>query len=137
MSDVLALKERLGVTLNDIVLAACSGAMRSYLTEHDRETHPSLVAVVPVSVRAESEQGTLGNRLSAMFVPLASDRAQPLDRLETVAAACDCAKAQERQSAMAPWLRPCQRRFPRPWLDRRCGLAPSSEQCAGCGRGTW
>lgn len=96
LSEVLALKERLGVTLNDVVLAACSGAMRSYLTEHDRETHPPLVAVVPVSVRAESEQGTLGNRLSAMFVPLASDRAQPLDRLETVAAACAAAKAQER-----------------------------------------
>jgi len=96
LSEVLALKGRLGVTLNDVVLAACSGAMRSYLTEHDRETHPSLVAVVPVSVRAESEQGTMGNRLSAMFVPLASDRAQPLDRLETVAAACAAAKAQER-----------------------------------------
>ena len=96
LSEVLALKERLGVTLNDVVLAACSGAMRSYLTEHDRQTHPPLVAVVPVSVRAQSEQGTLGNRLSAMFVPLASDRAQPLDRLETVAAACAAAKAQER-----------------------------------------
>jgi WS/DGAT/MGAT family acyltransferase len=96
LNEVLALKERLGVTLNDVVLAACSGAMRSYLTDHDRETNPSLVAVVPVSVRAASEQRSLGNRLSAMFVSLASDRAQPLDRLETVAAACDAAKDQER-----------------------------------------
>jgi hypothetical protein len=37
----------------------------------------------------------MGNRLSAMFVSLGSDRTQPLDRLETVAAACDSAKVQE------------------------------------------
>jgi diacylglycerol O-acyltransferase / wax synthase len=96
LSEVLALKERLGVTLNDIVLAACSGAMRAYLASHDRETTPPLVAVVPVSVRAASDQGTLGNRLSAMFVPLATDRADRRDRLDTMAAACDSAKAQER-----------------------------------------
>jgi diacylglycerol O-acyltransferase len=96
LGEVLALKERLGITLNDIVLAACSGAMRNYLAEHDQKTTPPLVAVVPVSVRADSEQSALGNRLSAMFVPLATDRADRWERLETMVAACDSAKAQER-----------------------------------------
>jgi diacylglycerol O-acyltransferase len=96
LSEVLALKDKLGVTVNDVVLAACSGAMRTYLSDHDQETSPPLVAVVPVSVRAESEQGSMGNRLSAMFVSLASDREHPLDRLDTVVAACDLAKIQER-----------------------------------------
>jgi diacylglycerol O-acyltransferase len=96
LGPLLALKNRLGVTLNDVVLAACSGALRSYLRAHDRETTESLVAVVPVSVRARSEKGAMGNRLSAMFVSLGSDRARPLDRLEAVTAACDAAKLQER-----------------------------------------
>jgi diacylglycerol O-acyltransferase len=96
LGQVLALKDRLGFSLNDIVLAACSGAMRGYLSAHDRETTPPLVAVVPVSVRADSERGAMGNRLSAMFVPLATDRADPRDRLDAVAAACVSAKAQER-----------------------------------------
>jgi diacylglycerol O-acyltransferase / wax synthase len=96
LNDVLALKERLGVTLNDVVLAVCSGALRTYLSDHGRETDNPLVAVVPVSVRSESEHDSLGNRLSAMFVPLANHRAQPLDRLRTVAAASDDAKVQER-----------------------------------------
>jgi diacylglycerol O-acyltransferase len=96
LGEILALKDRLGLTLNDIVLAACSGALRTYLAAHDRETTPPLVAVVPVSVRADAERGAIGNRLSAMFVPLATDRADRWDRLETVVAACDSAKAQER-----------------------------------------
>ena len=96
LHEVLALKDRRGVTLNDIVLAACSGAMRTYLSAHHRETTSSLVAVVPVSVRADSERESLGNRLSAMFVPLSTNREDRVDRLDAVAAACKSAKAQER-----------------------------------------
>ncbi|MGP0032175.1 MAG: wax ester/triacylglycerol synthase family O-acyltransferase [Acidimicrobiales bacterium] len=96
LGDVDALKERFDVTLNDVVLAMCSGALRTYLAEHDQETSDSLVAVVPISVRRQSEQDALGNRLSAMFVPLASDRGQPLERLDAVADASASAKAQER-----------------------------------------
>jgi diacylglycerol O-acyltransferase len=96
LDEILALKDRMDVTLNDVVLAACSGAMRTYLSDHGCENAHSLVAVVPVSVRTDGEHDALGNRLSAMFVPLASDREQPLDRLQSVAAACDSAKVQER-----------------------------------------
>jgi WS/DGAT/MGAT family acyltransferase len=96
LTDVLALKDHLGVTLNDVVLAACSGAMRSYLSDHDQETTESLVAVVPVSLRHDSEGDALGNRLSAMFIPLGSDQEEPLDRLDSVVTACDSAKVQER-----------------------------------------
>jgi WS/DGAT/MGAT family acyltransferase len=96
LNEMLELKDRMGVTLNDVVLAACSGAMRTYLSDHDRENTDPMVAVVPVSVRAQSEQRALGNRLSAMFVPLASNRERPLERLHSVAVACGAAKDQER-----------------------------------------
>ena len=95
LRDVVDLKERFGVTLNDVVLAMCSGALRAYLSERHEETASSLIAVVPVSARPQAEQDALGNRLSAMFVPLASDREAPLDRLVAVADACASAKAQE------------------------------------------
>jgi diacylglycerol O-acyltransferase / wax synthase len=96
MEDVRTLRDYFGVTVNDVVLAACSGALRSYFFAHDSENSSPLVAVVPVSIRNHSEHDTMGNRLSAMFVPLASDREQPMDRLRTIAASSSSAKAQER-----------------------------------------
>ena len=67
-----ALKERFGSTLNDVVLAVCSGALRTHLVAHDQDAENPLVAVVPVSVRGDG-QARLGNQLSAMFVPLSND----------------------------------------------------------------
>jgi WS/DGAT/MGAT family acyltransferase len=97
LDDVLRLKEHLGVTINDIVLAVCSGALRTYLSTHDRATAVPMVAVVPVSVRGQSESDAMGNRLSAMFVPLATDQDRPLDRLSAVVGASASAKRQERE----------------------------------------
>jgi WS/DGAT/MGAT family acyltransferase len=96
LAQVQELRDRLGLTVNDVVLAACAGALRTYLSEHDMETSDPLVAVVPVSVRGHSEYDALGNQLSAMFVPLPNDLARPLDRLRGVVAASKLAKAQER-----------------------------------------
>ncbi|HEY2214164.1 MAG TPA: wax ester/triacylglycerol synthase family O-acyltransferase [Acidimicrobiales bacterium] len=95
LSEVRQLKEQAGVTLNDVVLAACSGALRNYLGGHASSCVDPLVAVVPVSVRALNEGDAMGNRLSAMFVGLASNRPEPLDRLHGVAESCRSAKAQE------------------------------------------
>jgi len=94
MADVMALKERFGSTVNDVVLAVCSGALRTHLSAQGREVGSPLVAVVPVSVRSE-EGDDAGNRLSAMFVPLANDRCTPLERLRAVTAASASCKGQE------------------------------------------
>lgn len=102
LRQVRDLKERFGVTINDVILAVCSGALRAHLAGHDylagadQEAGSPLVAVIPVSVRSDSPDDDLGNRLSAMFVPLANDLEEPLDRLHSIAAACASAKAQER-----------------------------------------
>jgi WS/DGAT/MGAT family acyltransferase len=68
-----------GVTINDVVLAICAGGLRRYLTEKDELPAKPLVAMAPISVRGE-EEGT-GNQVSAMLVSLATDIANPLDRL--------------------------------------------------------
>jgi diacylglycerol O-acyltransferase len=108
LGEVRALKERFGVTINDVVLAVCSGALRTHLAAHDalagheQDAGNPLVAVVPISVRSDSPDDDLGNRLSAMFVPLANDLSEPLDRLRSIAAASATAKAQERAVGFGP-----------------------------------
>jgi WS/DGAT/MGAT family acyltransferase len=103
MAKVRALKTRFGSTINDVVLAVCSGALRSHLVAHDQDVESPLVAVVPVSVRAKTDGGeALGNHLSAMFVPLSNDKKTPLERLRTVTAASASCKGQERAVGYGP-----------------------------------
>ena len=101
MAEVRTLKDRYGSTINDVVLAVCSGALRTHLALHDQDTDSPLVAVVPVSVRAEGGEAA-GNQLSAMFVPLANDRLTPLERLRTVTASSASCKGQERAVGFGP-----------------------------------
>jgi WS/DGAT/MGAT family acyltransferase len=104
LRPVRDLKERFGVTINDVILAVCSGALRTHLAEHEHlaGSDDPLVAVVPISVRSDSPDDDLGNRLSAMFVPLANDLSEPLDRLRSIAQASATAKAQERAIGYGP-----------------------------------
>jgi diacylglycerol O-acyltransferase / wax synthase len=102
LRQVKDLRARYEVTVNDVVMATCSGALRTHLANHHQETDTPLVAVVPVSVRGKPEEEALGNRLSAMFVPLSNDRAAPLERLEVIAAASKATKAQERAVGYGP-----------------------------------
>ena len=76
-----------------MVLALVSGALRRYLI--DRSTLPKdpLVGMCPVSVRTEDEQGRPDNRVSAMFVHMRTDIADPARRLRAIARATKGAKA--------------------------------------------
>jgi len=73
-----------GSTVNDVILTVCSGAMRAYLDHHGELPEESLVAMAPISVRGEAEQGTAGNQISVMFVTLFTQLADPLERLERI-----------------------------------------------------
>lgn len=66
-----AIKDALGGTLNDVVLASVSLALGRYLRGQGLDTRGlELKAMVPVSVRADSQRGALGNRVAAMWAPL-------------------------------------------------------------------
>jgi diacylglycerol O-acyltransferase len=66
-----AIKNGLGGTLNDAVLAAVTLALGAYLRRAGAETEGLVLkAMVPVSVRVDAERGALGNRVAAMYVPL-------------------------------------------------------------------
>ncbi len=101
LGQVRTLKDRFGSTINDVVLAVCSGALRTHLMANGQESDEPLVAIVPVSVRNE-ENEVAGNQLSAMFVPLSNDRQTPLERLRAVTEASGSAKGQERGVGFGP-----------------------------------
>jgi WS/DGAT/MGAT family acyltransferase len=73
-----------GVTVNDVVLALCGGALRRYLEGKADLPSKPLVALAPISIRKEDERGTMGNQVSAMLVRLATDEADPLRRLRLI-----------------------------------------------------
>ena len=65
------IKDELGGTVNDVVLAAVSLALGRYLRRHAYPTEGLVLrALVPVSVRADAEHGALGNRVAAIYAPL-------------------------------------------------------------------
>ncbi len=83
-----AIKEALGGTVNDVVLASVTGALRAHMRANGHDTSEvELKAMVPMSVRAEAERGALGNRVSAMYTPLPVYADDPLERLAIVGAA--------------------------------------------------
>jgi diacylglycerol O-acyltransferase / wax synthase len=81
LERVKAIKNELGITVNDVVVAICASALRKWLLEHDELPDEPLVAMVPVSVRTQEQMGTFGNRVSAMFVPIPTDEPDPRQRL--------------------------------------------------------
>jgi WS/DGAT/MGAT family acyltransferase len=85
LDDVKTVKNAVGCTVNDVVLGLMGGALRRYLEKHDAFTPDApLIAVCPVSVRAEEEKGQMNNKVSAMFTSLATDVDDPVERLRTI-----------------------------------------------------
>lgn len=76
-----------GATVNDVALTVLGGALHRYLADAGEPPSASLRAMVPISVRTESQKADLGNQVSAMTVTLASDVPDPLHRLAAVTAA--------------------------------------------------
>ncbi|MGA9869773.1 MAG: wax ester/triacylglycerol synthase family O-acyltransferase [Rhodococcus sp. (in: high G+C Gram-positive bacteria)] len=74
----------LDVTLNDIVLAMCSGALRAYLIDQEALPDSPLIAMVPVSLRKPGEDKGPGNAVSTILCNLGTHHADPLDRLGSI-----------------------------------------------------
>lgn len=83
MPEVLQLKEARGATVNDVVVALCAGALRTWLTAKAELPKERLLAMVPVSVRTASERATFGNKVGTMVVPLPTDEADPVTRIRS------------------------------------------------------
>jgi WS/DGAT/MGAT family acyltransferase len=96
LDDVKQVKNALGGTVNDVVLALCAGALRQYLNDNGERPDKPLVGMVPVSVRTEDQKGAMGNRVSSMLVSLATDIDDPVERLHAISEGTKHAKDQEK-----------------------------------------
>jgi len=83
MADVKRLKDAHGVSVNDVVLALCGTALRDYLRDRGELPDAPLTTGVPVSTRSDGDD-TLDNQITTMFVSLATDVEDPVERLQSV-----------------------------------------------------
>jgi diacylglycerol O-acyltransferase / wax synthase len=81
LGNIKALKDATGCTVNDVVMAICTGALREYLLRHDALPDQPLRAMVPVSIRTGLEEDPWTNRVGAIIADLPTHLADPLDRL--------------------------------------------------------
>ncbi|OBB70580.1 wax ester/triacylglycerol synthase family O-acyltransferase [Mycobacterium sp. 852014-52144_SCH5372336] len=85
LERIQKVKSAAGVTVNDVVLAMCAGALREYLADEDALPDTPLVAMVPVNLRTEKDAEGGGNLVGAILCNLATDLEDPVQRLEAIA----------------------------------------------------
>jgi diacylglycerol O-acyltransferase len=102
LADYKEVKDELGGTVNDVVLSVVSGALARWLGSRGVRTEGvEMRALVPVSVRTQQDQGSLGNRLAAMRAPLPVYIRDPLARLRFVKKAMDGLKESKQAEGAA------------------------------------
>jgi diacylglycerol O-acyltransferase len=86
LDDYKKVRKQSGGTVNDVVLATVAGAIRGWMLSRGEPVNPATVirAMVPVSVRGDSESGQLGNRVSSYLVDLPVGESNPIVRLSQV-----------------------------------------------------
>ena len=89
-----AIKDSLGGTLNDVVLAAVTLALGRYLRDRGENTEGLVLkAMVPVSVRTKEQRGALGNQVAAMWAPLPVGIENPAECLRKIATSMEDLKS--------------------------------------------
>jgi len=95
LDSVKAVKNAFGVSVNDVVMAMCAGALRRWLADHESLPDTPLIAMIPVSVRDPASKAAMGNKVSAMLATLPTNLADAAERVQVVHAATKIAKAQQ------------------------------------------
>jgi diacylglycerol O-acyltransferase / wax synthase len=100
MADVKAIGKSVGGSLNDAVLGIVSGGLRAFLSAHDELPKKSLICAMPVSLRTEAHTNAanIENQSSMVLTSLATDIADPLQRLNAIIEGT--ARAKELSAAM-------------------------------------
>jgi WS/DGAT/MGAT family acyltransferase len=100
-SDIRAIRNVYGGTLNDVVLTVTTEAAARYLEAHGEYVRDqSLRLMCPVNVRREDERGALGNRVSALFPTLPAWSMKPVERLQAVREEMNRLKANQEAQAL-------------------------------------
>lgn len=88
---IKAVAKALDGTINDVVMAMCASALRTYLSSHHALPDQPLVAIVPVSVRPKGEGGT-GNAIGFLLCSLATNLGDPAERYARIQESMRCGK---------------------------------------------
>ena len=83
IDEIRAVRRRFRVTPNDVLLAACAGALRRF-AQRRGEPPQRLKTMVPADVRSSDDASATGNRISFVFVELPCDEPDPVERLLAV-----------------------------------------------------
>jgi len=135
LDDVKTVKNAHGVTVNDVIVSICAGAVRRYLSEHDDLPAEPLVAQIPVSVRTQEEIGTYGNKIMLMAAPLFTDEPDPVVRLQKTHAALGDMK--ERHKALPASLLADANHFVPPAIFSRAARLTFGIATSGAGHPVW
>ncbi|HJW11671.1 MAG TPA: WS/DGAT domain-containing protein, partial [Albitalea sp.] len=101
ISDVKAIGAASGAKVNDVLVAAMTGALRHYLQQRGVDVaHTTVRAMVPVDLRPPERVGALGNEFGLVILDLAVARATPAQRLATTKARMDALKRSPEAVAM-------------------------------------
>jgi diacylglycerol O-acyltransferase / wax synthase len=123
------------VTVNDVVVSICAGAVRRWLIEHGELPAEPLVAQIPVSVRSTEQVGTYGNQIMLMSAPLFTDEADPVGRLRVTHDAMGDMKA--RFKALPAGLLQDANHFIPPAVFSRAAQVTFRLSTSGAGRPNW
>ncbi|MGQ0801000.1 MAG: wax ester/triacylglycerol synthase family O-acyltransferase [Pseudomarimonas sp.] len=85
LPEIKRVAKHFGASLNDVVMALCAGALRAHLLKSGELPDEPLIAAMPVSLRAPGVEG--GNEVSMVQCPLATDIADPVERLAAITSA--------------------------------------------------
>lgn len=94
LANLKVLKDATNGTLNDVVMAICTGALRQYLLNHDALPDDPLRAMVPVSIRTGNEEDPWTNRVSALVADLPTNCDDPIERVALCREAMNTGKHQ-------------------------------------------
>ncbi len=100
LDDVKAVKQQLGGTVNDVVLAAISSGYRAFLLSRGEQPEAHMVpTLVPVSVRAPGEENIYENRVAAILAHLPVDVVDPVERHAAIRSEMSMLKASNEATA--------------------------------------
>lgn len=81
LEELKSIAASAGATVNDVILSTSAGALRRWFDHRGEPVPEEFVALVPMSIRKPDEEGTLGNRMTTLLVPLPVGEADPAARL--------------------------------------------------------
>jgi diacylglycerol O-acyltransferase len=103
LDDVKKVKNALSVTVNDVVLAITSGALRTYLADRNALPDETLIASVPSSTRKPGDH-SIGNQVRDLAIPWATDLEDPIERLLQIHRDANAAKADAAGDYSNSWM---------------------------------